>query len=141
VTSKKISINSDQISHYRNKLEYEIDSWDLYKGIERGENIIVVDARSGESYKKEYIPNAISFPYSTMNKDSTLERLNFDTLYVTYCDGIGCNASTKGALKLAELGCKVKELMGGIDWWKRDGYATASSPSEDSSGPNCGCDG
>jgi rhodanese-related sulfurtransferase len=50
-----------------------------------------------------------------MNKESTAARLNFDALYVTYCDGIGCNASTKGALKLAELGYKVKELMGGID--------------------------
>ena len=30
----------------------------------------------------------------------------------------------KGALKLAELGFRVKELIGGIDWWKRDGYAT-----------------
>ena len=30
----------------------------------------------------------------------------------------------KARLKLAELGFQVKELMGGIDWWKRDGYAT-----------------
>ena len=35
------------------------------------------------------------------------------------CDwAIGCNASTKGALKLAELGLR-EELIGGIDWWKR----------------------
>ena len=45
-------------------------------------------------------------------------------LYVTYCDGIGCNASTKGALSMARLGFKVKELIGGIEWWKFDGYAT-----------------
>ena len=58
-----------------------------------------------------------------MNPEST-QWLDSTALYVTYCDGIGCNASTKGALKLAELGFQVKELIGGFDWWKRDGYPT-----------------
>ena len=40
------------------------------------------------------------------------------------CDGIGCNASTKRALKMTKLGFKVKELKGKIEWWKFDGYAT-----------------
>ena len=43
---------------------------------------------------------------------------------MTYCDGIGCNASTEGALNMAKLDFKVKELMGGLEWWKFDGYAT-----------------
>jgi rhodanese-related sulfurtransferase len=43
-------------------------------------------------------------------------------VYVVYCDGIGCNASTKGAYKLARLGFRVKELLGGLDWWRRDGH-------------------
>jgi len=38
-----------------------------------------------------------------------------------------CNASTKGALNMAKLGFRVKELMGGMDWWKRDGYKTEGS--------------
>jgi len=25
---------------------------------------------------------------------------------------------------MAELGFRVKELIGGLDWWKRDGYST-----------------
>lgn len=45
-------------------------------------------------------------------------------MVVTYCDGIGCNASTKGALNMTKLGFRVKELMGGLEWWERDGYAT-----------------
>lgn len=40
---------------------------------------------------------------------------------ITYCDGIGCNGSTKAALKLASFGLRVKELLGGLDWWMRDG--------------------
>jgi rhodanese-related sulfurtransferase len=61
-----------------------------------------------------------------MNREST-KQLDRNLLYVTYCDGIGCNGSTKGALKLAELGFQVKELVGGIEWWKRDGYPTESA--------------
>jgi rhodanese-related sulfurtransferase len=58
-----------------------------------------------------------------MNEEST-KNLDKDMIYVTYCDGIGCNASTKGALNMVKLGFKVKELMGGIEWCKLDGYAT-----------------
>jgi rhodanese-related sulfurtransferase len=41
-----------------------------------------------------------------------------------YCKGTGCNASTRGALKMSKLGFKVKELFGGLESWKSDGYAT-----------------
>jgi hypothetical protein len=43
-----------------------------------------------------------------------------------YCDGMGCNASTNGAYKLAVLGLRVKELLGGLDWWIRDGHPVAT---------------
>ena len=112
-----------QIKHYSDKLEFETDSWDLQEALGKGEKIVVIDARSSESFKKEHIPGAISFPHRTMNPEST-RSLDRATLYVVYCDGIGCNASTKGALNLAKLGFRVKELIGGLDWWKRDGYKT-----------------
>jgi rhodanese-related sulfurtransferase len=109
--------------HYRSKLEFETDAWDLHEMLRAQERVVVIDARSEASYAQEHILGAVSFPHRRMNADSTRE-LDRDVLYVTYCDGIGCNASTKGALKLAELGFQVKELIGGIEWWKRDGYAT-----------------
>jgi rhodanese-related sulfurtransferase len=86
-------------------------------------NVVVIDTRSESAYAQERIPGAVNLPHRKMNHEST-QNLDRDMLYVTYCDGIGCNASTKGALKLAELGFHVKELIGGIDWWKRDGYPT-----------------
>jgi rhodanese-related sulfurtransferase len=114
---------NEAVNHYRSKLSFETDAWDLNEMIRAGSNVVIVDARSAAAYAQEHIPHAINFPHRQMNADST-KHLDRDTLYVTYCDGIGCNASTKGALKLAELGFQVKELIGGIDWWKRDGYAT-----------------
>jgi len=71
--------------------------------------------------------------------------LDRSKVYITYCDGIGCNGSTQGAYKLAKLGFRVKELIGGLDFWIRDGhpqaignavgqYPTAFVPQD------CGCD-
>ena len=112
-----------QIKHYENKLAFEMDPSDLFDALNDGENVIVVDARKAFGFEAEHIPTAINIPHREMTVEST-KHLDKDTLYVTYCDGIGCNASTKGALNMAKLGFKVKELIGGIEWWKLDGYTT-----------------
>lgn len=128
---------NDQIKHYADKLAYEIDSWDLKVALENGEPVIVVDTRSPQAYAVEHIPGAVSLPHRTMDAATTA---HFDKAYlvVTYCDGIGCNASTKGALAMARLGFRVKELIGGLDWWKRDGHPTEGSKACSPCG-TCGC--
>lgn len=130
---------NEQVRYYENKLAFEIDSWDLDVIMKADENIIVVDARSTDAYRKEHIPGSLSLPHLKMNEETT-KMLDRKALIVVYCDGIGCNASTKGALKLSRLGFSVKELLGGLDWWKRDGYTTSGIESkEDSSSGSCGC--
>jgi rhodanese-related sulfurtransferase len=120
-----MSVNPAQVAHYKNKLQYEIDAWDLQELLNQKANVVVVvDARATTAYQKEHIHGAINFPHRTMTKETTQEKLNPETLYVTYCDGIMCNASTKGALKLAELGYQVKELIGGLAGWKWEQYPT-----------------
>jgi rhodanese-related sulfurtransferase len=132
-------MDSDQLRHYSDKLAYEIDSWDLKVAIECGEKIVVIDARSPEAFSKEHIPGAISLPYRTMT-EATTDSIDKSALVVIYCDGIGCNASTKGALNMTRLGFRVKELMGGLDWWKRDGHPTKGNTANSGGSPVCGCD-
>ena len=86
------------VQHYRDKLEFETDAWDLQEMVRTGVKVVIVDTRAEASYAQEHIPNAVSFPHRRMNAEST-NQLERDAVYVTYCDGIGCNASTKGALK------------------------------------------
>jgi rhodanese-related sulfurtransferase len=112
--------------YFRDKLAFETDPWDLNEMLRAGANVVIIDARSESAFAQEHIPGAVSFPHRTINSEST-QSLDRSALFVTYCDGIGCNASTKGALKLAELGFEVKELIGGLEWWKRDGCGTESS--------------
>ena len=128
----------EQQLFFEQKLQYELDSWDLNDALSKGERVIAVDARSAETFQKEHIPGAINIPHRTMTLESTAH-LDKSILYVTYCDGIGCNASTKGALNLVKLGFQVKELMGGIDWWKRDGYLTEGTNSHQGKVIVCGC--
>jgi rhodanese-related sulfurtransferase len=111
----------EQTKHYQNKLNFEIDSWDLNVALEAGEKVVVIDARSPESYARGHIPGAVNIPHRTMSADTTAH-LDKNALVVTYCDGIGCNGSTKGALQMLRLGFRVKELIGGLDWWRRDGH-------------------
>ena len=80
----------------------------------------------------------MSLPHRTMSDTTTLA-FDRNALVVTYCDGIGCNASTKGALNMTNLGFRVKELMGGLDWWKRDGHPTEGDIVATQDSPACGC--
>ena len=127
----------DQERHYQTKLAYEIDPSDLTAALARGEKIIVVDTRTPENYEHTHIPSAINIPHRTMSA-STTATLPRDAVIVTYCDGIGCNGSTKGALNMLRLGFRVQELIGGLEWWLRDGYAVHGSVAGQPSG-TCGC--
>ena len=128
----------NQIEFYEAKLSHETDSWDLSEAMKNGDPVVVVDARSQEAYETEHIPASINIPHRTMSVESTKE-LDKSKTYVTYCDGIGCNGSTNGALNLAKLGFNVKELLGGLDWWKRDGYATDGKKQTAGKTVVCGC--
>jgi rhodanese-related sulfurtransferase len=125
-------------SHALMMLSHYTDPSDLHADLEaRCDTFIVLDARSRDTYARGHIPGAINFPYREMDAES-VKRLPRNQLIVTYCDGIGCNGSTKAALKLAHFGFRVKELIGGFDWWVRDGYQVMRG--EDAkAGPDCGC--
>jgi rhodanese-related sulfurtransferase/acyl carrier protein len=130
-----------QLDFYQEKLAYEIDSADLQAVLAARQDVVVVDGRSSEDYEREHIPGAISIPHRSISQDS-LTGLSKESLYVTYCDGIGCSASTKTAIKLAATGFRVKELIGGLDWWKRDGHATEGrSAQRPAHSAGCGCAG
>ena len=135
-------MNMDQMNHYQRKLAYEMDSADLYVALGENEPIVIADGRSAEAYAEayaeEHIPGAINLSHKAICFNS-VESLDSSKVYVCYCDGIGCNASTKTPLKLLTLGYQVRELIGGLDWWKRDGYATEGDRARPGTEIGCGC--
>ncbi len=132
-------MNLNQLHYYQSKLAFEMDSADVYQALEAGrEPITVVDGRSPEAYAQEHIPGAVNLWHKDICVNRT-DDLDPSRIYVCYCDGVGCNASTKAAMKLLTLGFQVRELIGGLDWWIRDGYGTEGAGARDGNMPRCGC--
>lgn len=113
--------------HFQSKLAFETDAWDVKTDMERGHSdFLVIDTRSPADFEARRIAGAINLPHRSMNAKTTAQ-LPKDKVMVTYCWGPGCNGSTKGALKLASLGFRVKELIGGLEYWIREGGPLAGT--------------
>lgn len=109
------------------KLSYETDCADVYQALRNGiDDFVIIDTRSPEAYAKSHVPGAINLPGAKINERSTAD-LSKDKLLVTYCWGPGCNGATKGAARLSGLGFRVKEMIGGIEYWQeREKYPVES---------------
>ena len=117
---------AESADYMRIKLGMHTDAWDVAEDLAAGlPEIVVLDTRKPQAYEQAHVPGALSLKL-LLQSDPQLQSLDRSKVYVTYCDGIGCNGSTKGALMLAERGFRVKEMLGGMDFWKRDGFPVAS---------------
>jgi rhodanese-related sulfurtransferase len=45
-----------------------------------------------------------------------------DTAFVIYCAGPHCNGANKAAVRLARLGYRVKEMIGGVTGWQDESF-------------------
>jgi rhodanese-related sulfurtransferase len=118
----------DRIDYYQAKLAYETDASDVYAARKAGENVVVVDVRSEEAWAQGRVAGAVHMHYSEIAARAAAE-LPTDADVVVYCWSPGCNAGAKGALEFARLGYRVREMIGGFEYWVREGY-----PVEDADG-------
>jgi rhodanese-related sulfurtransferase len=108
-------------THFLSKLEVETDPADIKLDLQRGRtDFIVMDTRSQKHYTECRIPGAINLPYRQISAETTVD-LPKDKVIVVYCWGLACNSSTKAAVKLSGLGFKVKEMIGGMEYWRKEG--------------------
>ena len=113
---------SEAARHFAARLSVETDPYDVHEDLVAGvEGITVVDPRSPEAFLEGHLPGAISIPHRQINQRTTAQ-LDRSHLIVVYCWGPGCNAGTKAGLKFAELGFRVKEMIGGYEYWVKEGY-------------------
>ncbi|MFF5502522.1 rhodanese-like domain-containing protein [Streptomyces roseolus] len=109
---------------------------------------VLIDTRSTASWDQGHVPGAVHLPTALIPEQA--ERLlDKDVPVVTYCWGPGCNGATRAALALAQLGFQVKEMLGGFEYWAREGFAyeTWEGPARKAADPltapvdaeDCGC--
>ncbi len=117
--------------HFLHKLAVETDPSDVRLDMQRGPApFVLLDARGAEAYAECHIPGAQSLPYRRISP-ATTAGLPRDKPLVVYCWGPGCNAASKAAARLAELGFAVKEMIGGIEYWRREGGPVEGTLGED----------
>jgi rhodanese-related sulfurtransferase len=109
--------------HFARRLAFETDADDVGSALEDGTaDFVLIDARSRRAYDAAHLPGAISLPH----REITPEALP-DGKIVVYCWGPGCNAATKAGAKIAALGREVKEMLGGFEYYVREGYPVEGS--------------
>ncbi|MEV0649028.1 rhodanese-like domain-containing protein [Phytomonospora sp. NPDC050363] len=121
--------NAAAAAHFSARLAFETDVSDVHEIVEKKLKVTVVDTRSIESWNAGHIPGALHLPTGKVRHRAG-GLVDQDRPVVVYCWGPGCNGATKAALAFAELGYRVKEMLGGFEYWVREGfgYDTADGP-------------
>ena len=79
------------------------------------------DVPSPALFAAGHILGATNLPHR-MISETTLAPYPKDRLVVVYCAGPHCNGANRAAVRLAELGRPVKEMIGGITGWQEEGF-------------------
>ncbi|WP_101789931.1 rhodanese-like domain-containing protein [Nonomuraea indica] len=113
--------NAAALAHYAARLAFETDVSDVAADLAAGEpGIVVVDSRSLESWRQGHVHGAVHLPTAEIAARAAAV-VPAGVTVVTYCWGPGCNGATRAALEFARLGYPVKEMLGGFEYWAREG--------------------
>lgn len=108
-------------AHFAARLAAETDASDVYAAMKAGEELALIDVRSAEAWGQGRARDAIHMHYSEIVERAPRE-IPLETPVVVYCWSPGCNAAQKAALIFAQLGYRVREMIGGFEYWAREGY-------------------
>lgn len=110
-------------AYFGASLAFHADVSDVAAALAADEDpgFVVLDCRSTASWDQGHIPGAIHLPTALIAAQAR-DLLDPAVPVVTYCWGPGCNGATRAALALAELGYRVKEMLGGFEYWAREGF-------------------
>ncbi|MFI8992532.1 rhodanese-like domain-containing protein [Streptomyces sp. NPDC053542] len=147
---------AEAAAYFAARLAFHTDVADVHAALAGGDpGFVLVDSRSRASWDQGRIPGAVHLPTARI-PERAAALLDPAVPVVVHCWGPGCDGATRAALALARLGYRVKEMLGGIEYWIREGYAvdtvrgterrpadplTAPVPAAADAGPavSCGC--
>jgi rhodanese-related sulfurtransferase len=149
VLSTMPAASADAVAHFSARLAFETDVSDVHADLHAAvEGLIVIDSRSRESWDQGHIPGAVHLPTDQIAARAP-DLIRADAMVVTYCWGPGCNGATRAALAFARLGYQVKEMIGGYEYWVREGFTVQATtgqltrPADPLTAPvsatSCGC--
>ncbi|MFE3264862.1 rhodanese-like domain-containing protein [Streptomyces sp. NPDC059215] len=138
------------VAHFGASLAFHADVSDVAAALAAAEDpgFVVLDSRSTPAWDQGHVPGAIHLPTALVSEQAG-QLLDRSVPVVTYCWGPGCNGATRAALALARLGFQVKEMLGGFEYWVREGFEYETWEGRERRGPDpltapvgaadCGC--
>lgn len=131
------------------RLAFQTDVSDVRAALDGSTDaFVLIDSRSDDSWAQGHIPGAVHLPTAEIAARAGA-LVPAGSSVVTYCWGPGCNGATRAAAEFARLGYQVREMLGGIEYWIREGfgYETADGTARRDPDPltaplaadDCGC--
>ena len=120
---------TDAVAHFAARLRFETDPSDVRAAQLAGEPFVLVDSRGDAAWAQGRAVGAIHLPTARI-ADLAHQLIPAGTPVVVHCWGPGCNGGTKAALAFAQAGYAVREMLGGFEYWAREGL-----PVETDDGP------
>jgi len=113
--------DANAVRYFQDKLAYETSAREVVAAVKAGDKMTIVDVRRAEAYNKGHIVDALNLTLDDLaNASRTLDTAK---LIVVYDWGPGSTESTRAALSLASQGFRVRELLGGFEYWMRMGLS------------------
>jgi len=109
-------------AYFANRLAHETDPADVYAAQKAGEPFVLLDVRDEPAWRQGRAQGAQHLPHRDIISHAT--ELDRAIPIVVYCWSPGCNGGVRGALEFARLGFTVKEMIGGYEYWAREGLPT-----------------
>lgn len=130
------------LMHFSQRLSFETDCSDVYHSQQEGQvDFVLLDVRGEAAYAAGHVPGALNLPHRLMSAERMAE-FPRNTLFVVYCAGPHCNGVHRAAVRLANLGYAVKEMIGGVTGWLDEGLSLVGGDARPSAAPqsvSCAC--
>ncbi|MDH6180462.1 rhodanese-related sulfurtransferase [Microbacteriaceae bacterium SG_E_30_P1] len=108
------------LAHFEAKLRFETDPSDVRAAQAAGESFAFIDTRGDAAWAQGRAEGAVHLPTAQI-AERAKDLVAPGTPVVVYCWGPACNGATKAAIEFARLGYSVREMIGGFEYWAREG--------------------
>lgn len=114
-TSSKLVNPAKAREFFEAEMEFTTGPVELDRRRKSDSNIVIVDVREAEDFKKGHVPGAVNLPHDQWQ---TLKGLSKDKVNVLYCYSQVCHLAKSAAVEFAGKGFPVVEMEGGFKAWK-----------------------
>ena len=111
---------TDAFAHFSARLAFETDCSDVYADQRAGVSFTLVDVRGEDAWRQGRVSGAVHLPHAEIAARASQE-IDRSLPVVVYCWSPGCNGAHRGAREFARLGYDVREMLGGYEYWVREG--------------------